>query len=62
MNNRPKTVQAWIDSDPLRAKYWDENCPSCGSMDNYGMVFSRSGLNSNIKLVSCMDCGWESKK
>ena len=59
MSNRPKTVQVWIDSDRLRAKYWDEDCPSCGSMDYAGMVFSRSGLNSAIHTVSCLGCGWE---
>ena len=58
MSNRPKNVQAWIDSDRLRAKYWDEDCPSCGSVDNVGMAFSRRGLSSPIYRVSCLGCGW----
>ena len=55
---RPKTVQRWINAQPLRAKYWDHDCPECG----YGMLsFHLDGAGPAIKKVRCMAeaCDWE---
>ena len=34
--NRTKTVMNWINSDPLRGKYWMGGCPNCESNDLMG--------------------------
>ena len=55
---RPKTVQRWINAQPLRAKYWDHDCPECG----YAMLsFHLDGIGPAIKKVRCMAaaCDWE---
>ena len=55
---RPKTVQKWIDSSRLRAKWWDRKCPSCGCTE---MIFhSSDNACKHIWKVSCFapDCEW----
>ena len=55
---RPKTVQKWIDSSRLRAKWWDRKCPSCGGSE---MRFQCSdNACKHIWRVSCFSesCNW----
>ena len=55
---RPKTVQKWIDSSRLRAKWWDRNCPECGCSE---MSFhSSDNSGKHIWRVSCFSeaCDW----
>ena len=54
---RTKSVQRWIDSQPLRKKWWDHQCPECG----YMISFHLRGAGPEIRKVRCMseDCEWE---
>ena len=53
--NRTKTVMNWINSDPLRAKYWMGGCPNCDSNDLMGFIHIGSAI-SRIKEVKCYGC------
>ena len=53
---RFKYVQRWIDSSPLRARWWVNNCPDC---DNPELAFYLEGTTAKVKRVSCYQCGWE---
>ena len=53
---RFKSTQKWINSSPLRARWWDHDCPEC---DNCELTFKLIGLGATVKSVSCWKCGWE---
>jgi hypothetical protein len=55
---RPKTVQKWIDSSRLRAKWWDRNCPECGCSEM--RFLSSDNACKHIYRVSCFGegCDW----
>ena len=36
--SRTKSVLKWIESDPLRAKYWINGCPNCDMDDMLGFI------------------------
>ena len=57
-SNRTKAVQKWISSDPMREKFWGENCPGCGSNT---LVFHKQGVGAKISRVRCFreSCDWE---
>ncbi len=56
---RSKSVQKWIDSDPLRAKWWANACPNADDgNDGHWLAFHyRRGSLSVIDRVRCMNCG-----
>ena len=53
---RSKSLQKWIDNDPLRAKWWDSQCPnSDGDTHSHYLVFSVDNIGGNVKSVKCME-------
>jgi len=54
--SRFKFVQKWIDSSPLRSRWWDHDCPEC---ENPELSFHLVGTGAFVKRVSCWKCGWE---
>ena len=55
MMARFKFVQQWIDSSPLRARWWDHDCPEC---ENSELMFTLVDTGPKVKRVSCYQCGW----
>ena len=53
---RFKYVQKWIDSSPLRKRWWDHDCPEC---ENPELTFTLVDTGPKVKRVSCYQCGWE---
>jgi len=53
--SRFKFVQKWIDSSPLRKRWWDHDCPECGNPE---LTFSLVGTGPNVKRVHCHVCRW----
>ena len=53
--SRFKYVQKWIDSSPLRKRWWDHDCPEC---ENPELMFTLVDTGPKVKRVSCYQCGW----
>ena len=57
---RTKAAERWIQSDPLRRKWYGAACPECGG---HFLSFVMYGVTSQVKRVECMidlgGCGWE---
>ena len=56
---RTKTTQRWIQSDPLRARYWDAGCPKGPHGEDAMLAFHLHGTSGPVKMVRCYECGWE---
>lgn len=60
---RTKSATKWIQSDPLRAKWYGADCPECGT---HSLSFLLSSPNGGVAKVECMidlgGCGWEESK
>ena len=56
---RGKGVQRWVDSDPLRAKWWGRRCPNAGLdyLEHCLGFRLRSGSSIAVREVYCLLCG-----
>ena len=57
--NKTKYVQAWINDDPLRKKYYYSGCPN-GKDHLFAFKLLHVG-SSTVKEVMCHDCGYTEK-
>jgi len=55
MSYRTKSVLKWIESDPLRAKYWINGCPNCDMDDMLGFIREIGSIH-RIREVKCYGC------
>ncbi len=57
---RTKSAERWIQSDPLRRKWYGAACPECGG---HFLSFFMYGTTDQVKRVECLPimggCGWE---
>ena len=57
--HRPKSVQKWINSSDLRARWYGRKCPICGC----GSLVYKLGRDYNtVEKVGCFECDWEVEK